>query len=290
LVPIPAAPHPEWVDTSQKVEVDDSFSTETPASPVTELQDNRESQCDGKENAECPVQKNGENVDPVTGSVGVKSVPVSSRRPVGKRWFYEPVSSNHVAGDPPAETKRKTKPPQRLTSSKLGQLSSRLQKPTILSTTTFDFPANGEGRSRNSKAHVLGASTNQSPGFVGICSLSSDLPGDAEPIGHPNSAMTFGESDLQNGSEEVQSDFPNPGMLQASPAALPGGSSAGDGERSNRFVILLTFPGGDLPDQSLHVSSSMSVPTSGRFLAELMGSRHGVSMFVAPTWDQLNHR
>ncbi len=115
---------------------------------------------------------------------------------------------------------------------------------------------------------ILGASTNQSPGFVDVCSLCSDLPGDAESIGNPNSEMTTGESVLQNESEEAQSDLPK---------GFRGGFSVGDGERTGRFVIRLTFPGGELPDQSLEVTSSMSVPTLQRCLDELMGSRRGTS-------------
>jgi hypothetical protein len=65
--------------------------------------------------------------------------------------------------------------------------------------------------------------------------------------------------------------------------------SVGDGTRTGRFTIRLTFPGSEIPDQTLEVTTCMTVPTLQRCLADLMGNRHGVSMFVAPSWDQLDH-
>ena len=54
-------------------------------------------------------------------------------------------------------------------------------------------------------------------------------------------------------------------------------------------MIELTFPGGELPDQPLEVTTAMTVPTLQRCLASLLGNRGGVSMFVAPSWTRLDH-
>ncbi len=61
------------------------------------------------------------------------------------------------------------------------------------------------------------------------------------------------------------------------------------GQRTGRFTIQLTFPNGELLDQSLEVTTAMTVPTLQRCLADLLGNRGGVSMFVAPSWARLDH-
>jgi hypothetical protein len=52
--------------------------------------------------------------------------PRPAHRPVHQRWYYAPVSSDPVNTHVPS--KRQSKPPQRLTSSKLGQVASRPQE------------------------------------------------------------------------------------------------------------------------------------------------------------------
>ncbi len=51
---------------------------------------------------------------------------------------------------------------------------------------------------------------------------------------------------------------------------------------TGRFVIRLIFPGGELPDQLFMVTSSMTVSTLARALAQLMQISSTVSMYVAP--------
>jgi hypothetical protein len=63
-------------------------------------------------------------------------------------------------------------------------------------------------------------------------------------------------------------------------------TSAGPTER---FAIRLTFPGGELSDQLFMVTSSMTVPTLARALAQLLQISSTVSMYVAPVWAPLHH-
>jgi hypothetical protein len=272
--------------------------------PVMMTQEEMGSQYVGEEIVARHVQNNGEDTDPAVVTVSAERGPRSSRRSVGtrahhrpvhQRWYYEPISS--VPANAPMRSKRESKQPQRLTSSRLGGLSSS-QQPTALLSKVFGPLTNEESfsssPSRSDKVvlfapTIFDASPNQDPEFVEICGLCSDKTDAAGFLGAHESSM--------DNAAALPAESESPSDLSTSSSSVPlvppapprEGFSVGDGNRTGRFIIRLTFPGSDLPDQTLEVTSSMTVPTLQRCLADLMGNRHGVSMFVAPSWDQLDH-
>jgi hypothetical protein len=116
-------------------------------------------------------------------------------------------------------------------------------------------------------------------------------PGESGPPSLLPSSGATGEGDnLSNSSGASAGHVRSSWVPQApSPHPLSNRYSIGDGRRTERFVIQLTFPGGELSDQPFPVTSSTTVPTLQRALAELMGGNHGILMFVGPTWAALDH-
>jgi hypothetical protein len=284
--------------------------------------------------------ENGESMERETPPVEVVLEDEERRkpahRPVSQRWHYEPVSP--VSTTMPSElsrSKRRSKPPQRLTSSRLGHVSSTAsihpgvlgllangKSSSCISTVSDEDEAElsastNDGKSpslflgllanekssscvsKGSDEAELSASTNgESPSsflgtFFPFSSLLEVLALDADKIGSmergcgSTSEMTDGVMSLQESSEETGPPLSAvPVMMLANPRER---FSVGDGSRTGRFTIRLTFPGHELPDQTMVVTTCMTVPTLRRRLADLMGQRHGVSIFVAPSWDLLDH-
>ena len=121
-------------------------------------------------------------------------------------------------------------------------------------------------------------------------SSPSQLPDGTGPPPTPAATSRPGGTGERSGLSNVSGTPDRSWIPQApSPHPLSNRYSIEDGRRTGRFVIQLTFPGGELPDQPFAVTSSMTVPTLQRALAELMGGQHGVLMFVGPSWAALNH-
>jgi hypothetical protein len=187
--------------------------------------------------------------------------PAPSRRPVRQRWFYEPVSA--VVESVPTRSKRVSKQPQRLTSSRLGEVVSVLPQSTALLSRTSSFLTNKESSfcsSSGSDEYALQAtngellssgstgfsflastgfevSTNQGDSeIVEICALCADKP-DAVGLGGASDLDTDNEVSPP-GSSVTSTDPMVPQVLSTSPGER---FSVGDGTRTGRFVIRLTF-------------------------------------------------
>jgi hypothetical protein len=162
----------------------------------------------------------------------------------------------------------------------------KTKKILLLAPAPVIFPTNEVVSQSVFDAEIGNATANCLPDFMEICSMSSDKQEASESSSAVGSDANEGTSQ-QNNLEEAERGFPIPGVslvLSAFPhPGFPGGSN----HRTGRFVIRLTFPGGELPDQDLEVTTNMTVSALQRCLAEMMG--RVVSMFVAPSWDQLNH-
>jgi hypothetical protein len=155
----------------------------------------------------------------------------------------------------------------------------------VLQATNGERLSSGSDRFSVLASTVLGVSANRKSRILETCALCSDKP-DAVELG---GAFDLGNEAPAPGGSKTSTDPIAPWTPQVLSTSPRERFSVGDGTRTGRFVIRFTFPGSDLPDQTLEVTSSMTVPTLQRCLADLMGNRHGVSMFVAPSWDQLNH-
>jgi hypothetical protein len=173
-----------------------------------------------------------------------------SRRKVQQRWTYEPITPVVSLGPPAPLPKRQSKPPLRF------------------------------GEDIKSLVAILSPQD----------SSSHSGPGGSGPPSMLPSSGAQGGGNLPNSSGAPPVHASSSWIPQApSPHPLSNRYSIGDGRRTGRFFIQLTFPGGELPDQPFAVTSSMTVPTLQRALAELMGRNHGVLMFVGPSWAALNH-
>jgi hypothetical protein len=179
-------------------------------------------------------------------------VVVPLRRPVHQRWTYEVVPSSEPSHVPADLPKRISRPPRRL---------GMGVKPLIV-----DF-----ARPPDSSSHSPSADNGSSSSEVTTPNIG--LPLRAPPASPPGSAD-------QDSEEISQGQSPHPSGNRY---------SIGDGNRTGRFVIQLTFPGGELPDQPFAVTTSMTVPILQQALTRLMDSRHGVHIFVGPSWAALDH-
>jgi hypothetical protein len=229
--------------------------------------------------------------------------PIPAHRPMHHRWYYTPVSSDPVLAHAPS--KRQSKPPQRLTSSKLGQVVSRPLKPVGRELEFLGHPANKKSISRFPSrtkkvlllvpapvvipanegathsifdAGFVSAPVNRFPGSFEICALCSDKQEATESSGTTGSETNEAESQ-QNDLGEADSGPSIPRVPLVLSAFPRHDFSGGNDHRTGRFVIQLTFPGGELPDQplevvvparpqwfdccSLHPWNSHSLPCSG---------------------------
>ncbi len=87
-----------------------------------------------------------------------------------------------------------------------------------------------------------------------------------------------GSMALPSGGPTGPSRLPTPWSLRLTSAGPTG-----------RFAIRLLFPGGELGAQLFMATTSMTVPTLARAVAQMMNVLVPVSMYVAPMWESLAH-
>jgi hypothetical protein len=159
MVPLPAAPRDLSLRaTGTDFAADDAFPVSLLPDPLASVKN-----CNVENGEECSIEngeerifeigesrdsgclENGESHDPIVvpsdPAVPVDLVP--ARRPVRQRWYYAPVVPDPVLGHAPSRAKRQSKPPQRLTSSELGQVLSESQEPAERVSELLIFSTNG---------------------------------------------------------------------------------------------------------------------------------------------------
>jgi hypothetical protein len=222
---------------------------------------------------------------------------VSSRRKVDQRWFYEPVFSEPVTE--PVLAKRQSKRPQRLTSSRLGRVSSEVEIMGLIgASSNVSYPECPLIGSEDLMVNNDFATVSSASVISVLATAASSIPGDGDDLTSSGTEPHQSSSEEPAQSMDAPDSSTNPsgdGLMNSSGSQLPlipRRFSVGDGERTGRFMIRLTFPGGELPDQPLQVTTNMSVRTLRRCLANMMAGQNasrGLQMFVAPSWSELDH-
>ncbi len=182
-----------------------------------------------------------------------------SRRRVGQRWYYEPVSSVSIAD--PVLSKRQSRPPQRLTATKLGTVSSNSDKRVRGLVTLVSDSTEGNG----SSGHVEVEGSGSSPA-LGSSVVGRHSPGDSRASAH-------------------LSGDPTPPPVPPETEAVIATTS------SNHFSIRLLFPDGGGPKMIYPVTGDMSVSCLRLQITNLMEAVHLVHLLVGPSWvhDLLDH-
>jgi hypothetical protein len=112
----------------------------------------------------------------------------------------------------------------------------------------------------------------------------------SDSVSQPSAVSEPTISPVLDGSLAVAVDGFRATSLAALPPPVPPPSSllptAGT---TGRFSINLLFPDRELPDQAFWVTTSMTVPTLKRSLADLLHVSTPLSLFVGPDWNLLDH-
>jgi hypothetical protein len=139
---------------------------------------------------------------------------VSSRRKVDQRWFYEPVFSDPVSE--PILSKRQSKRPQRLTSSRLGRVSPELEIMGLIGT-----PSNGSYPNRpligseKSMADNVFATVPSGSVISVLAAANPPVPCDGDDF------TSSGNESHQSPSEESAQSMTVPGSSTTPPGDVP---------------------------------------------------------------------
>jgi hypothetical protein len=184
-------------------------------------------------------------------------VPVSSRRQVGQRWYYDPVSPAPVAA--PVLSKRISKPPPRLTSSQLGTVSSILDPSRLGLVIRVPGSTDGADSSSSNGERVSGSSEASVP-LLGTRSLSA----------RPYPVLRGSSGGIPPSSSRV-----------ASIAGAP----------TDRFSVRLLFPERNFPPIIYPVKDTMLVSRLRLLISQLVEAVSLVHLLVGPSWtlDILDH-